>query len=85
MITAALEIMADRARTIPASGNATNATLKLLIACLLSQAVTGLCIARIAIGQRNRILEGKKTKPPAVAGVLFYLCITNYIQKNFLL
>ncbi len=56
---AALGIMARLARTIPANGNAMNAMLKLLTACLLSQAVTGPYIARIAIGQKNRILEGR--------------------------
>lgn len=70
---AAPEIMAQIARTIPASGNATNATLKLLTACLLSQAAIGPCIAKIAIGRKDRILEGKKNKTPAVAGVLFYV------------
>ena len=60
MIMAAPGIMARLARNIPANGNAMNATLKLLTACLLSQAATGPCIARIAIGQKNRILEGKK-------------------------
>lgn len=72
---AAPEIMAQIERTIPASGNATNATLKLLTACLLSQAAIGPCIAKIAIGRKDRIkdriLEGKKIKPPQLRGFYF--------------